>query len=512
MSGDFNIISGLVTALAPVNLMYCFIGCVLGTVVGMLPGLGPAATLAMLLPLINYIDPTSAMIMFAGIFYGAMYGGSTTSILMNIPGEASSVATCIDGFQMTKQGRAGEALAIAAIGSFIAGTAGVVLLTFMGPRVADFALVFGPPEQFGLVFFSLASIVAFSGRTPLKGIAAGLIGIALACIGLDPLSGKERLVFDFGTLRSGLDVIPLLMGLFGVAEVLVSAEEKIEAIFKGKLGRLIPRGEELKRGLNASLRGTIVGLVAGLIPGMHSAITTFISYDLEKRIAKDPDRFGRGAIEGVAAPEANNNAMAMSGFVPLFVFGIPTMPIFAILLSVLVILGLSPGPLLFTRHADFTWTVIASMYIGNVMLLILNLPLVGLWAKLCLIPYRILGPIILGICFLGAYSLRNNMLDVWTTALFGIVGFAMRKRGWPVAPMILGFILGPMLEKNMRASLQLSDGSLSIFVTRPITLAFIVLGVMLCVLSVRWLMVRKAFEEAEVPPEPGPAESTGKTA
>lgn len=497
MEGGFGITDGFVNALSLTNLAYALTGCVLGTVVGMLPGLGPAATLALLLPLINYLDPVAAMILFSGIFYGAMYGGSTTSILMNIPGEASSVATCLDGFPMTKQGRAGEALAIAAIGSFIAGTAGVLLLTVAGPAIAEVALLFGPSEQFGLVLFSLATIIAFSGVQISKGLIIGLAGVALACIGLDPLSGKDRLVFGVPELRSGLDIIPILMGLFGVAEVMIAAEDKIASIYQGKIGRLIPRGRDLRNGLLASLRGTGVGLATGLIPGMNAAVTTFISYDLEKRISKTPERFGRGAIEGVAAPEANNNAVTMSGFIPLFAFGIPTMPTFAILLSVLMIFGLTPGPLLFTHHAEFTWTVIASMYIGNIMLLIFNLPLVGLWARIALIPYRILGPVILGICFIGAYSLRNNMFDVWTTVVFGLIGYVMKKRGWPLPPLILGFILGPMLETKLRASLQLSDGSISIFFTRPITLAFVVLAVLVTAMSIRWLLKNKPATLAE---------------
>jgi putative tricarboxylic transport membrane protein len=426
-----------------------------------------------------------------------MYGGSTTSILMNIPGEASSVVTCIDGFAMTKKGRAGEALAIAAIASFIAGTGGVLLLTLAGPAIADVALLFGPSEQFGLVLFSLATIIAFSGVELSKGLLAGLLGILLASVGLDPLSGKERLVFGSPELLSGLDVIPILMGLFGVAEVMSGAEEKIASIYQGKLGRLIPRGRELKNGLFASLRGTGIGLVTGLIPGMNAAITTFISYDIEKRVSRTPERFGQGAIEGVASPEANNNAVTMSGFIPLFVFGIPTMPTFAILLSVLMIFGLSPGPMLFSQHGEFTWTVIASMYIGNVMLLIFNLPLVGLWARISLIPYRILGPVILGISFIGAYSLRNNMFDVWTTVFFGLIGFAMKKRGWPLPPLILGFILGPMLETELRASLQLSDGSLSIFFTRPITLGFVILAAAISAMSIRGLFKAKPAAMSE---------------
>ncbi len=478
-----GLLEGFVHALSPISLFYCFLGALLGTIVGVLPGLGPAATMAILLPMISHVPPTGSIIMLAGIYYGAMYGGSTTSILMNVPGEAASAVTCLDGFEMTKQGRAGEALAISAIGSFIAGTGGVVLLSFAGPILADFALTFGPPEYFGLVLFGLTTLLSFSGRQILKGVIAGLVGIMLACVGLDPVSGKARLVFGISEFLSGVNIIPILMGLFGLAEVLASAEEGIASIYKGKLGRFLPRGEEMRKGIMASLRGTIAGLILGLLPGMISSLVTFIVYDIEKRISKYPERFGKGVIEGVASPEAANNATAQAGFIPLIAMGIPTAPIFGILLAALMMYGLTPGPLLFTQHGEFVWTVIASMYLGNMMLLILNLPLVALWARLCLIPYRILAPLILGICFVGAYSLRNNMFDVWTSLCFGVLGLLMRKRNWPIPPLILGVILGDMFEQNLRASLQLSAGSLIIFFQRPIALTFVVLSVVSVLVS-----------------------------
>lgn len=480
-----GLLDGFIGALSLSNLWYCFLGCLLGTIVGVLPGLGPAATMAILLPLMSYVPPTGSIIMLSGIYYGAMYGGSTTSILINVPGEAASVATCLDGFQMTKKGRAGEALAIAAIGSFIAGTAGTVLLSIAGPILADLALNFGPPEYFGLVLFGLTTLLSFSGRQILKGIIAGLVGMVLACVGLDPVSGKTRLVFGVSQFLAGINVIPILMGLFGFAEVLASAEEGIISVYQGRLGRLIPRGQELRKGLIASLRGTVSGLALGLLPGMIASLTTFIAYDIEKRISKYPMQFGTGVIEGVAGPEAANNATAQAGFIPLMALGIPTAPVYAILLAALMIYGLLPGPLLFKQHGVFVWSVIASMYIGNVMLLILNLPLVGLWARLCLIPYRILGPLILGICFVGTYSLRNNMFDVWICIFFGMVGYVMRKRNWPVPPLILGVILGDMFEQNFRSSLQMSGGSISIFFTRPIPLLFIGLAIFSVIISRR---------------------------
>jgi putative tricarboxylic transport membrane protein len=489
---DFGLLAGFGKALSPINLWYCFLGTLLGTVVGVLPALGPATTIAILLPVTAYLKPTESIIMLAGIFYGAMYGGSTTSILMNIPGEAASVPTCLDGFQMTKRGRAGEALAIAAIGSFIAGTCGVLLLSFAGPLLAEFALAFGPAEYFGLMFFSLTALFSFSGQDLLKGLTAGVAGIILATVGLDPLSGSHRLAFGIPQLLAGLDVIPVLIGLFGVAEVLASADEKISSVFRGKLGRFIPRGEELKKGLWSSLRGTGIGLLAGLFPGFMPSVVTFISYDIEKRVSKYPEKFGQGVIEGVGSPEAANNATCQAGFVPLMALGIPTAPIFAMLLASLMIYGLPPGPMLFKQHGEFAWTVVASMYIGNVMLLILNLPLVGIWARLCLIPYRILGPVILGVVFVGAYGIRNSMFDVWTAILFGLIGFLMKKSNWPIAPLILGFILGPLLEQHFRASLQGSGGSLTVFIEQPISAGLISLGVVLMVMSRRlWAAVEK---------------------
>jgi putative tricarboxylic transport membrane protein len=480
---DFGLVAGFVKALSPMNLLYCFLGCLLGTFVGVLPALGGAETIAILLPITMYLDPTQSIIMLAGIFYGAMYGGSTTSILMNIPGEAASVPTCLDGYQMTKQGRAGEALAVAAIGSFFAGTIGVVFLSFAAPPLAELALLFGSPEYFGLMFFSLSALFSFSGNDLLKGVSAGLVGIVLATIGLDPVTGVNRMVFGVSSLLRGFDVIPVLIGLFGVAEVMCGAEEQIGSVYKGKLGSFIPRGKELTKSVWAILRGTAIGIVTGVFPGLLPSVITFIAYDTEKRVSKYPERFGTGMIEGVASPEAANNANCQAGFIPLFALGIPTTPIAAMLLASLMIYGLPPGPMLFKQHGDFAWTVVASMYIGNVMLLVLNLPLVGLWARLCLVPYRILGPVVLGAVIVGAYSMRNSMFDVWSAIFFGLVGYVMKKKLWPVAPVILGFILGPLLEQHFRASLQGSGGSMLIFVQRPICAAFIVLGAVLIVMS-----------------------------
>jgi len=487
-----GLLSGFLGALNFTNLMYCFVGCVLGTFVGVLPGLGPAATSAILLPLTTYMPPAGAIIMLAGIYYGAMYGGSTTSILVNVPGEASSVPTCLDGFQMTKQGRAGEALAIAAIGSFIAGTFGTIALSVMAPALAKMALKFGPPEYFALVFFSLTMLVSFSEGSLLKGLIAGGVGMYLACVGVDPLSGKQRLTFGSVHFSGGMDVIPVLMGLFGIGEVLTSAEEGILQLYEGKLGHLLPRGRELAKGIWASIRGTISGFILGLLPGMIPAVTSFIAYDLEKRISKTPQRFGTGCIEGVAAPEAANNATSQAGFIPLMSLGIPTSPTLAVILAALMMYGLQPGPFLFIRHADFAWAVIASMYIGNIILLILNLPLVGLWARLCLVPYRYIGPIVLGVCLVGAFSVRNRLFDIMTCIIFGILGYLMKRYHWPAAPLILGLILGPMLEQSLRQSLELSGGSPFILLSRPISLTLIVLTFILMIFA------RKALSKPEL--------------
>ncbi|MCF6097018.1 tripartite tricarboxylate transporter permease [Thermovorax subterraneus] len=481
---EVNFLYGLQNALTLTNLLYCFIGALLGTIVGVLPGLGPTATMAMLLPLTSYLDPTGAIIMLAGIFYGAMYGGSVTSILLNVPGEASSVLTAVDGFQMTKKGRGGEALAISAIGSFIAGTITVIVLQICAPPLADFGLKFGAPEYVALMLFCFTTLVAVSGKSMLKGIMMATLGMLLASIGLDPMTGKQRLTFGYAPLMRGLDVIPVLMGLFGISEVLLSADEGVQSIYTGKLGRLIPRGKELLKGLYASLRGTLVGIVLGILPGMMPSVISFVAYDFEKRVSNEPSKFGTGCIEGVAAVEASNNAASEAGLIPLLSLGLPTNAACALLFAAFMMYGLQPGPLLFSEHGEMAWTIIASMYIGNLILVILNLPLVGIWVRLATIPYKYLGPITLAVCFIGAYSVRNTLFDVWTAIIFGILGYIMKIKDWPAAPLILGFILGPNLEQHLRASLQMSGGTLSIFFVRPITVFFLILTLFMILLSV----------------------------
>ncbi len=481
-----DLIHGLATVFEIHNLVYCFLGCLFGTIVGVLPGLGPGATLSILLPLTMYLNPTGSIIMLAGIVYGAAYGGSTTSILVNIPGEASSVATCFDGFPMTKQGRAGEALWISAVGSFIAGTVGVMVLCWTGPFLARHSLKFGPPEYAGLIFFTLTAIVSLSGTSLTKGIGAGLGGMILASVGLDPVTGLTRFSYGMvGALR-GFDLIPMAVGLFGISEILLNAETGLLKIYEGKLGKMMPRGKELVKGLWASVRGTILGIPLGVLPGMSPGVVAFLAYDIEKKISKYPEKFGTGVIEGVATVEASNNAVSQGGFIPLMCLGLPTGPSMAIILAALMVYGLKPGPLLFVESKDFVWTVIASMYIGNVMLLILNLPLVGFWAKISTLPYKYLGPVILAACIVGAYAPRNTLFDVWVAFGAGLLGFIMKKNDWPTAPLILGFILGPMLELAFRQSMGMGIGPI-IFLTRPITVAFLVMAVIVLVISFKFL-------------------------
>jgi putative tricarboxylic transport membrane protein len=488
---DVGLLSGLVNALSLANIGFALIGCLLGTLVGILPGLGPASAMAILLPVALYLPPVGAIIIMAGIYYGAMYGGSTTAILMNIPGEVASVITAQDGYAMTKEGRAGQALAIAAIGSYLAGILGTIAIAMLGPKVADLALHFGPPEYFGLVLFSMTALVSFAGRSILSGLMLGAFGMWLASIGTDPLTGTQRLNFGTMELMKGFDIVPVLIGLFGIAEVLTSLEEKVDQIYGGELGSflsMIPRGTELARGMAASLRGTVIGFVLGLLPGMLPALTAYLSYDVERQVSRTPERFGSGMIEGVAAPEAANNATAMAGFIPLLSLGIPTTPALAILLSTLMINGLTPGPMLFQQQALLVWTVIGSMLIANTALLILNLPLVGLWARISRVPYHVLGPIVLAVCVVGAYAPRNTLFDVWVAIAFGIIGYAMRRLEMPLAPLVLGFLLGPLFEQSLRQSIAL-QGTPAIFLVRPIPLGLII-GAIVVLGATLWLRRR----------------------
>jgi putative tricarboxylic transport membrane protein len=470
------LIQGFATALTFQNLFWALVGCFIGTLVGVLPGIGPVSGIAILLPLTTVLPPTSAIIMMAAIYYGAMYGGSTTAIVVNIPGEASSVPTAMDGYEMAKQGKAGPALAISAIASFVAGTISVIALTLFAPVLANFAVVFGPPEYFALMFMGLSLVISLSGRALLKGLISMALGLAAALIGQDPLTGASRLTFGTVTLNAGVEFISVIVGLFAISEVMLNVEARIVAISDMEIRDWMPTRADLRKCWGSILRATGVGFFLGLLPGCAPSVTAFVAYDLEKRVSKHPEEFGKGAIEGVAASEASNNATSTAGFVPLFSFGLPTAPSMAVLLGGLMMYGLQPGPMLFAQNPQFVWAVIASMYIGNVMLLILNLPLVGMWARIVRIPFYILGPLIVFCALVGTYSLRFQILDVWVMLLVGVLGYFMRKLGFPIAPMVLASVLAQMLETALGQSLLISQGSVLIFFARPISAVFMALA------------------------------------
>ncbi|ACL18688.1 protein of unknown function DUF112 transmembrane [Desulfitobacterium hafniense DCB-2] len=477
--------SGFALALEPSNILMAALGAFVGTMVGVLPGLGPTSAIAILLPLTAVLPPTQAIIMLAGIYYGAMYGGSSTAILLNIPGEVASVPTCLDGYPMAQQGRGGPALGIAAIGSFIAGIMGIIALTFFAPLFAEQALKFGPPEYFALMLLALTIVVSLGGASIGKALAMGFFGYLLSLIGLGTMTNMPRLTFGYTPLWGGLDVISVVIGLFAISEVLNGIEEKKIAISMGNIGSVFPGLKDLKQSIKSIFRGGALGFFMGLLPGCSPAVTTFLAYDLEKKCSKTPERFGKGAIEGVAAPESANNATSSAGFIPLFALGIPASPPLAVLLGGLMIYGLTPGPLLFEQNGDFVWAVIASMFIGNVMCLVLNLPLVGLWARLTQIPYGILAPIILLISIVGAYTVRNDMFDVLVALIFGVVGYFMNKFNWPVVPFIICFILGPMLERSLLQSFGMAFENPFIFFQRPISLTLLVATGIFLVVSLK---------------------------
>jgi putative tricarboxylic transport membrane protein len=491
------LLQGFASALSPANLLWATIGCFVGTLIGVLPGIGPSSGIAILLPLTTILPPTSAIIMMAAIYYGAMYGGSTTAIVVNIPGEASSVPTAMDGYEMAKQGRAGAALGISAIASFVAGTLSLVGLTFFAPTLANFALAFGPPEYFALMFMGLSLVISLSGRALLKGVIGAAIGLLASLVGQNPLTGAARLTFGSVDLMAGISFISVIIGLFAISEVLLNVEQKVARIYNVDVKHVMPTWADIRRCWGAMLRSTGVGFFLGLLPGCAPAVTTFVAYDLEKRVSKHPERFGKGAIEGVAAPEGANNATTSGGFVPLFAFGLPTGPALAVLLGGLMMYGLQPGPMLFKSNPQFVWAVIASMYIGNVILLVLNLPLVGMWARIALIPFHTLGPLIVLFSVIGAYSIRFLVFDVWVALTFGILGYLMRKLGFPIAPMVLASVLAQMLETSLQQALLISQGSVAIFFTRPIAAVFMLLALLSIGRGI-WLQVRRrALEIAE---------------
>jgi putative tricarboxylic transport membrane protein len=475
---------GFAAAITPTNLFWAFFGVTAGTLVGVLPGLGPPATIAILLPLSVNLDPATGLIMMAGIYYGAKYGGSTTSILLNIPGEDASVVTAIDGYQMARQGRAGPALGIAAIGSFIAGTIGLILLTFMAPLVAELAIIFGPPEYASLMLLGLSLVVMLAGRSKIKAIISGLIGFLLSTIGLDLFSGSTRFTMGQVELANGVEFVALSIGLFAIGEVMVNVEEETgHHLFKvpSKLKELFPSKKDFKDSAGAIAQGTVVGFFLGVLPGAGSTVASFVSYTVAKRFSRHRAEFGKGAIAGVAAPEAANNSATAGAFVPLLTLGIPGSATTAIMLGALFLYGLQPGPLFFTENPDVVWPIIASMYIGNVILVMLNLPLVPVFASILRIPYYILYPAIVVISVVGVYSINNSMFDVGLLVAAGLLGYVMRKIDLPTAPLVLAFVLGPLFEQAVRRSLILSQGDPQIFIDRPWSVAFLVLTLVMAV-------------------------------
>jgi TctA family transporter len=478
-----NLIFGLGVAFSLQNLLYCFIGCLLGTLIGVLPGIGPLATIAMLLPLTYNVPPVAALIMLAGIYYGAQYGGSTTAILVNLPGETSAVVTCIDGYQMARQGRAGAALAIAAIGSFFAGTVCTLIIAMFGPPIAAMALKFGPPEYFSLMLMGLVTAAVLAHGNMIKSLAMVAMGLLLGIVGADVDSGVKRFGFDIIELADGIGFVVIAVGVFAVGEIIGNLGETEERmVFTSRVGSLFPTREDLKRSFGPIVRGTALGAFFGVLPGTGPAIASFSSYMVEKKVSRDPSRFGHGAIEGVAGPESANNADAQCKFIPMLTLGIPASGVMALMLGALTIHGITPGPQVMIKNPDLFWGLIASMWIGNLMLVLLNLPLIGLWVSLLKVPYRLLFPAITVFSAIGVYSVNNSSFEIYLAAIFGVAGFIWMKLECSPAPMLLGFVLGPMLEENLRRAMLISRGDPSVFVTRPISLAFVIATVLILVL------------------------------
>jgi len=482
-----NLILGFEVALSFQNLLYCFIGCFLGTLIGVLPGIGPVATIAMLLPITFNLPPTPALIMLAGIYYGASYGGSTTAILVNLPGESSSVVTCIDGYKMGQQGRAGPALAIAAIGSFFAGTVGTILIALFGPPLAELAFEFGAAEYFSMMVLGLISAVVLAHGSLIKAIAMIILGLLFGVIGTDVNSGIARYSFGISELSDGIGFVSVAMGMFGFAEIISNLEAKQADRDQAKIAEvktLMPTMDDMKRSFGPIVRGTAIGTIFGILPGSHTVIAAFSSYTLEKKLSKTPERFGKGAIEGVAGPESANNAAAQTCFIPLLTLGIPTGAVMALMVGAMTIQGIAPGPQVMTQKPDLFWGMIASMWIGNAMLVILNLPLIGIWVQFLKIPYRLLFP---GICLfiaIGAYSVNNSPMEIYLAAAFGLFGYWAVKWGCEPAPLLLGFVLGPLMEENLRRAMLISRGDPSVFVTRPISAGMLLVSVLLLIVIV----------------------------
>jgi putative tricarboxylic transport membrane protein len=493
-----NLALGFGVALTPLNLFYAFVGCVLGTLIGVLPGIGPVPTIAMLLPITYALQPVSALIMLAGIYYGASYGGSTTAILVNIPGEISSVVTVIDGHQMARQGRAGAALCVSALGSFFAGCVATVVIAAFAPPLVEVALKFDAAEYFSLMVLGLLSAVVLAHGSVLKAILMIILGLLLGIVGTDVESGMARFSFEVPQLADGIGFVGMAMGLFAFAEIAVNLEQRSgHGIFTQSVKGLWMSWTELKQVFPAILRGTALGSLLGILPGGGATLSAFASYTVEKKLAKDPSRFGKGAIEGVAGPESANNAGAQTSFIPLLTLGIPSNAVMALMIGALMIHNIQPGPQVMTKAPDLFWGLIASMWIGNLMLVVLNLPLIGIWIKLLKVPYRLLYPAIVLICTVGSYTTNNDMFEVWVAIAFGILGYIFAKLGCEPAPLLLGFILGPMLEENLRRALVLSRGDFTVFFRRPISLTMLLLSAALLILIVV-PAIRKRREEVFV--------------
>jgi putative tricarboxylic transport membrane protein len=492
---------GFSVALQPMNLLYCFVGVFIGTLVGVLPGIGPVGAMSLLLPITFNSTPEGAIIMLAGIYYGAMYGGSTTSILVNIPGEAASVVTCLDGYAMARQGRAGPALGISAFGSFIAGTLSVLGLMLLAPPLAKFALKFGPPEYFTLMVMGVTVLTYLAHGSMSKALIMAAFGIVLGLIGLDSISASQRFTFNRLDLLDGVGLVPIVMGLFGISEVLLNIEQGIQReIVKTSLKGLMPTAKDWKDSTAPIARGSLLGFFLGILPGGGAVISSFISYAVEKRISKEPELFGKGAIAGVAGPEAANNAATGGAFIPLMTLGIPSNVVIAMLLGAFMIHGVTPGPLLMKQNPQIFWGVIVSMYVGNAMLLVLNLPLISIWVKILKIPYKILFPLILLFCLIGVYSVSNSVFDIYVMLIFGILGYLMKKFEYEGAPLVLAFVLGPMMENNLRKSLIMSQGDFSIFFTRPLAAVSLIISIALLLFPlIPWLRKkREAIPKEEI--------------
>jgi len=490
-----SIAIGFQASFQPINLLYCFVGVLIGTLVGVLPGLGPGGGMAILLPVTFYVPPLSTIIMLAGVYYGAQYGGSTTSILLNIPGEPASIVTCLDGYQMARQGRAGPALGISAFGSFIAGTLGTLGIMVLAGPLVRFALRFGPPEYFSLMILGLIILSFLSSKSLMKSIAMSALGLILSYVGMDSIAGEPRFTFDIDELFTGLPIIPMVMGLFGIAEVMENLEHSVKgSIFKTHLKGLLPTMRDWADSIGAILRGSAIGFFLGILPGGGAMLASFVSYATEKRLSRHPERFGKGAIEGVAGPESANNSGSSGALIPLLTLGIPSNIATGVLFAGFLIHNITPGPLLLKEHPDMFWGIITSMYTGNVILLILNLPLIGFWVRMLQIPFNKLFPMIILFCLIGVFSLNYAVFDILLMILFGVVGYIMRKCRYESPPLVLAFILGPRLEQSLRQSLLLSRGDPAIFFSRPISAACLIIAVVLLITSCTKYLGKKRVE------------------